>query len=285
MIKLLYIVGSSYSGSTLLGILLGKNKGCFNAGELKALGRATAANEICSCRKNISNCSFWSELLPLVDGTTSQPRIADWFSTTISLFYVSQSKLRQSSDDYALIAAIAQKAFNQQDGGLIIDVSKSLWRLDRLLKDPGLSIKTIWIRKTLPASIVSLTKRGRGFWSAAMQALLTDWVNRRFLRKHTPDYSTIWYERLATDPNAALAKLCEDIGIDREYANRGIRPFNELHLATGNKNTKLGLSSDQEIAVKLDPSWLRELTSTQRRFAVYLARRSGQPIETYFNSV
>jgi hypothetical protein len=118
-----------------------------------------------------------------------------------------------------------------------------------------------------------------------MQALLTDWVNRRFLRKHTPDYSTIWYERLATDPNAALAKLCEDIGIDREYANRGIRPFNELHLATGNKNTKLGLSSDQEIAVKLDPSWLRELTSTQRRFAVYLARRSGQPIETYFNSV
>ncbi|MDR8390255.1 hypothetical protein NC796_03825 [Aliifodinibius sp. S!AR15-10] len=64
-INVIYIAGNGHSGSTLLDIILGSNDECFSAGELKAITRDTIMQEYCSCKKIISDCEVWSEVIQL----------------------------------------------------------------------------------------------------------------------------------------------------------------------------------------------------------------------------
>lgn len=284
MTRLVFIVGSSYSGSTLLGMLLGQYKTYFNAGELKAFGRAEFRDESCSCGQTVSECSFWSALLPLTAETTKRPKFVDWISTILGLFIARKPASSNTGGDSKLIEAIAEKTFSAEESATIVDVSKSLWRLNKLLDDPHLTVKTVWIRKSLPASIGSLKKRGRSYWVAAAQALLTDWASRRFLEKQTPNYSTVWYEQLATTPEQTLANLSQQLTDSDQTFDSRKRPHNELHLSTGNDKTKEDLNAGKTIDVRLDPSWLQRLSTTQRNIAIRIAKRLRHPYEVYLDN-
>lgn len=67
-IPLIYIAGSSYSGSTLMDLLLGSHPGIESLGEAKKIaavqssgGEATA---ICNCGSPVVSCAFWRTVLP-----------------------------------------------------------------------------------------------------------------------------------------------------------------------------------------------------------------------------
>lgn len=64
-IKVIYIAGNGYSGSTLLDIILGSTKECFSTGELTFIKRDTIREEYCSCKKKISKCEIWSNIFDL----------------------------------------------------------------------------------------------------------------------------------------------------------------------------------------------------------------------------
>src|SRR5438552_555935 len=62
-LRVLYVGGAGRSGSTLLGLLLGKLPGFTFHGELRWLWHSVRAHdELCSCREPYPSCPFWREV-------------------------------------------------------------------------------------------------------------------------------------------------------------------------------------------------------------------------------
>jgi hypothetical protein len=69
-VKLIYIVGAQYSGTTLMSNMLGTAPEAFNIGEVNHLRQAlTNKKKICTCGERVQSCSFWSPILSIVDVT------------------------------------------------------------------------------------------------------------------------------------------------------------------------------------------------------------------------
>lgn len=58
--RLVYIMGPSYSGSTLLTLLLADHPQIATVGELKATSMGDISSYRCSCGELLTDCSFWS---------------------------------------------------------------------------------------------------------------------------------------------------------------------------------------------------------------------------------
>ena len=63
VIDLVYIMSPSYSGSTLLTLLLAGHPSICTVGELKATGMGNVDNYFCSCGNRIRQCAFWTRLV------------------------------------------------------------------------------------------------------------------------------------------------------------------------------------------------------------------------------
>jgi len=61
-VKLIYIVGASHSGTTLLGMLLGAHNKIATFGQLELTSMGDINKYICSCRQPILKCKFWSKI-------------------------------------------------------------------------------------------------------------------------------------------------------------------------------------------------------------------------------
>ena len=63
-VRVLYVMGHGWSGSTILGNLLGELEGFFHAGELRRLwGEALPSGAPCGCGAPIGDCPVWSKVL------------------------------------------------------------------------------------------------------------------------------------------------------------------------------------------------------------------------------
>ena len=61
--KVIYIMGTARSGSTILEILLSKGKGVFGAGELTSLIQdGFIENKPCSCDSSCADCNIWGKV-------------------------------------------------------------------------------------------------------------------------------------------------------------------------------------------------------------------------------
>ena len=60
-VNLVYVLGTSYSGSTVLGFLLGSSARVFSAGEMNFYNKGIQ-NETCSCGKINRECPFWKDI-------------------------------------------------------------------------------------------------------------------------------------------------------------------------------------------------------------------------------
>ncbi len=76
-IRVLYIMGTARSGSTILEILLAHGEGAFGAGELTALVQdGFIDNKACSCGKLFRDCEVWGRVAEELD--LSAEECAEW---------------------------------------------------------------------------------------------------------------------------------------------------------------------------------------------------------------
>jgi hypothetical protein len=77
--KVLYILATGRSGSTILGNVLGEMEGFFHAGELRTLwGQGLLQSRWCGCGVPVVNCSFWSEVLEVGFESVDAVKIYGW---------------------------------------------------------------------------------------------------------------------------------------------------------------------------------------------------------------
>lgn len=78
-INLIYILGTGFCGSTLLSLILGAQKGVLNLGEVWALEEDYYRNRLCTCGKNVRQCSYWQSIIKFYDTTIKHEKIDDFF--------------------------------------------------------------------------------------------------------------------------------------------------------------------------------------------------------------
>ena len=245
-----YVCGVGHSGSTLLDRLLGAREGAWSGGEVKrfspsrhethwhAKGWPAAVEEPCACgAARLADCPFWQAVDARLGAEGLRLAALDVYHPDSTVF---------ARDNEALFDAIAQES----GAGVVVDSSKDLVRLRRLLAETALPVVPVLVERRLEGVVASEARRGRpwlGTAAASGRALLGI---KRFLRGRP--HHALSYEALCDDAGSALAPLAEALGL-------GAAEARTPHLAFGNPMRLRPLGT-----VRRDDRWRAELTAAQR---------------------
>ncbi len=210
---ILFIGGSSYSGSTMLDMMLSNTKQGFSVGEVHALFRPYRPHHfkpICGCAT--PNCNIWE-------------------------------KIRDRGEQN-----LYQSVFNEfKSTEYIVDSSKNPYWIERQTKNAllqGYEVYNIVIWKNPVDFCSSMIKRNR-------KGCIKAWKNYyKLYMTIIENWTSISYKDLATDPALSLIKLCDSIGINYEtgmenYWNK------QHHTLFGNDSAKVHLfNSSNELEVE-----------------------------------
>jgi hypothetical protein len=167
-IRLIYILAASHSGSTLLAMLLGTHPEIITVGELKLTSLGNVEQYLCSCKKQIKKCPFWSDVVQEMarrgyrfdfsnlgtDFHSEMSSYVKWLLRPLHrgpiLEWARDSALTFSPTWRArfpriqeLNSVLIESICNLTGKKVIVDSSKVGLRLKFLLRNPALDVKVI----------------------------------------------------------------------------------------------------------------------------------------------
>jgi len=250
-LRVIFIASLSHSGSTLLDLMLNAHPDVVSVGELKQLGRFARFEKQgrrlrCTCgAASLFDCDFWSRVSALTDLAIGR---------TIRELNVEDYGDRDTfnEDNVALFQAIATVAGKSN----IVDSSKHVTRLARLLESPDLDVFPVFLLRDPKGQICSSQKSELG-----LVKLIGNYVrtNREIydLVKNRP-HAVVHYEELVSDPVQTLSVLMQELGLGFDPNQiRWAEP--ERHNVGGN-----GMRRSTSSELKLDEKWRDRFSLPQR---------------------
>jgi hypothetical protein len=280
-LRVVYVVGSSHSGSTLLALLADEHPEVASIGEtavkprIRREGRAT--QQPCSCGALLQDCAFWRRIFAamatrggegdvsrwghdyrfdnrwldlLLTRETSQPGLLAAREIVCQHLPMYRRRLaRIHRANVALIGAV----LSQTGKRIFLDSTKLLTRLTFLLAIPELDVKIVRLVRDARGFAASAKRRGLSIDRAARVWRNDQVAISRALSRLPADRSMmIRYEDLCTRPHETLDAL---------WAFCGVRPFtppvtvrSSDHHIIGNRMRTAG-----QITIRLDESWRTRL--------------------------
>lgn len=296
--RLLYILGPSYSGSTLLTFLIGQHPEVATVGELKAAVTGPVEENHCSCGARWDQCPFWQEVqdrMRTSGAAFSLEHFGTHFGRGSAVFrrlisasvrhpcfaWPSQLALKilpPMRQEWHTIVEQNRRLINVvlklQGGHVFLDGSKDPERLNQLLEADAWDIK-----------VLRLIRDGRGVTNSymkhncvSMTVAAREWVRTekacdRVLRRVSPaSLLTLQYEALCASVEETLAAIWVWAELEPPTPAK-MRPLGTMHIL-GNP-MRLGFRN----AIKLDQKWRTELCpvdlETFNRIAGSLNRLRG----------
>jgi hypothetical protein len=265
-IKVIYILGTSFSGSSIIGFVLGSNKKVFNAGELKFHNRLIKKRgETCSCGSNCLKCQFWEEIFRKSYNIYEQPNFFEKLKIIINTLLNRRIEIRKKYEDKKLLRAILQKAKKDNpETEYILDTSKSLWRLNYLIKQDYLDVNIIYLKRDIQGNVASFVKHRVGFFKGLCIYKLNNFLIQRWLKIHeNVNCIKVKYKRLCQSPNKQLKRIGNFLNLDYSTYEKKVRS-RKLHVPSGNKGTRSQFLKEFK-GLKYDNSWEKRLTKLQKR--------------------
>lgn len=296
-IKVIYILGSRFSGSTLVSLILGAQNRVLNLGEVWALESDYQRNRRCTCGSTVKQCPYWQKIIKRYS-----ERFADYQPGTLNfsdpkkygdmLFHrplIFQRLLHHFTNDPDIlfrpekVHQYAKKSYDFYDFALqehgnhcdtIVDSSKSLERLAILLQSGLFDIRVVFLARN------GLSLVGKDVYSSPPWKVLS-WIKTaektmrwvvlmkrclRMLAKLDQDrvYSTT-YEDFCSDASKVISEMCQKF--DVEYlpeslhkASLGFFKYDQ-HIYTG--NSLIDNFSDLEDITYID-AWSKMLSDKDR---------------------
>lgn len=260
--KLIYILGTSYCGSTILGYILGSIPEVFDAGELKFYNRLQAkGGEICSCGVNSLQCPFWKNIYNenySIYETSSNLEIANTICKI--LFGKKIKKTKHCHHEYQLLKCICSSLNNNTQ--YILDASKSLWRLQYLLTCSNINVKIIYLRRSIEGNVSSFKKHNKSFINATLTYKLNNILIKRYLKTNKLDHIKIEYNELCHSTNKVLKRVEQYLGVNYGNYKKNIRN-REYHVPSGNYGTRKQFLTNFN-GLSHDDSWKKRLNSIEK---------------------
>lgn len=274
MEKLLYIVGCTHGGTTLLHRFLGSQPAIINLGSVANLRRVAAKNSSknCSCGLSLRACRFWRGIETRLHNETGR-KLHD-------LNVNSRDPEVFAADNLQFLKAVSDASGKE----FIVDSSRTAWRLRQLYKALGPDkVVPIHIFRTPEAQINSWARK-----NAKRDSFIKNNINPystkqilTYYRAHIMGLRAaksfeqglvIDYESLCENPARALEPLLELLGqsLDQaKLANWGTVPH---HVLGGNRMLRNTTSE-----IRLDDGWKSELSPSR----AILVRTACMPIYQY----
>ena len=283
-----YILAASYSGSTLLAMLLGSQEEAITVGEMRAPSLDQPDSYLCSCGEPIKKCKFWSD----VSAGMARRGIADFDITNAQLSIhdaknpflhrvlepLPRGPVLEAARSVALAISPAWPAhlrnMHLRNSALVevlreitgtkvvIDSSKIALHLKFLLKAPKLKIKVIWLVRDGRAVTTSMLGHGmqRSTRRETVAAAALSWKRNneaaeRVLAEMPKDqWMFLQYEALCRQPEETLRGLCKFLGMDTRRIVLDFRA-KQQHLLGNDMRLKSGSE------IRLDERWRTALSA------------------------
>ncbi len=254
--KILYLMGTGRSGTTILEILLSNNPGIFGSGEITYIFKdGFLNNEICSCGNHALDCSFWKNVYQRCNwkrteltSINSLFREIEWHTGFPKLFLnlIPPKKMSRYRDLNQKLFEAVQTASGQN---IIIDSSKYAGR--------GLALSSLFPEKV---KILCLTRSPRGLLQAFQKEAAEEQKPKGLIATFLYDTYVLFccrlvairtrqkichirYDDLMDDYVGVLYKIKNRLGLNFSAVQEKIEYHNLLdvgHIVTGNRLRKKG---------------------------------------------
>ncbi len=265
---MVYIVGNSFCGSTLMGFLLSAQPDIIYLGELKI--KTWLKERSCSCGHSLDTCPFYTDFFKTFNEAKKslfedvRPR------SVFNLLFRSDKIISKNAivKMESLYHSISERvAHFYPDARCIVDTSKSIWMLNGWLHTSlAKDIKIIWITRPLKPSMASFTKRGFKFYHSLLSILVNNLLTSYFLKWNKLDFLKLDYTRFYEefDEVAKSTSVFLNIPIPSVYQNH-----NNHHVISGNSFTKKEFTGHFN-GFRKDEEWKSQLTKNQKRILSWL---------------
>ena len=307
-IRYVYVLATSYSGTTLLSLLLDSHPRIVSIGEVDNIIQNFPADPPypCSCGRAISECEFFTRVRDLcgregveLDLQNFQVRLGarlprtarrllfgSAFGSALELGWVVQSRDRllghlpmyrqHVKQVFDRNISIARASLEVSGKGLFVDSSKAVARVPHLLRRPDIDLRLIHVVRDVRAVASSALKRE---WEQAGAGNMA----RYWVRTHKAAlrlgalagedrYFRFRWEDFCAAPEVVLDRICEFLGV--EPVDLVSRVNAETHHVIGNR-----IRLQPVRPIRSDEAWREALEPSQRaaaeRYAGELSRSFG----------
>lgn len=255
-VRVAYIAGSSFSGSTLLGLILGGAQEVFYCGEINQYRRAAWRSRpvACTCGSEYGECPVWSRVYAdLPHGRDLNP--SPGFSRANLRLLLSillpgrrRSSPRKTTEYGAVVEAIRRHAAPVTDEPLwIVDSSKTLEALDALRRSANVDLRVIHLVRDGRGVAASCRKRGRSPLAAMAAWTLVNTALLLYTRRNDIPCLRVDYRSFCENGDAAVAEIRRFL--DLEGAAGDVLPpvrRGSYHLMQGNREVRKLASGESE---------------------------------------
>jgi hypothetical protein len=262
--RIVFVAGISFSGSTLMGLMLGSQPGIIFGGELKDYKRRMqsqirGSGSFCSCGGARETCPFWSVVQERY-GAETELSPAPGFSLKnlflgIKLLLGIGLKRHETTAHGSLLKSIYAVAREQYpDTRYVVDTSKSIANLDAISRTPGIEVSVIHLIRDGTAVAGSYKKRGSELlygmttWSVG-NLFIWLYIKRRKLKSIRVDYRS-----LCLGDEATYRALNEFLGTDLKLETATELIGNtQYHIVSGNGKVRRSATDFQGIRYAESP--------------------------------
>lgn len=239
-VRVVYIAGAGFSGSTLLEQALSQVDGCVSVGEpYRPLFEPYWPEMTCGCGELFRDCPFWQAVLDDAYGdaqaaTRERLRVLGKGMVAHSV----RSAFTHSSPPHSLRAAFREigslmepmyRAVQARTGAdVIVDASKAaLWGLG-ILAAPGIELDVVHLVRE-PRGFALSNSRPHDHWPPGTQTIprgpirsYANWdvsnLEAEYLARRARRSKTVLYDTFARQPEATLASIVEMLGLHAKGA-------------------------------------------------------------------
>lgn len=301
--KLIYILSPSFSGSTLLTMVLAQHPRVATIGELKGTAMGRLEEYYCSCGKQIEQCDFWRQLTTSLAGEGLDFSLANfgthfgavtpirhrilaaqirgaWFERLRKLAIQLVPGLKKEfqrllQQNYRAMRRICEL----QNGEFFLDASKDPQRLLYFNESGKFDLYVIQMCRDGRAQCNS--RREKRLEPVEFTGAVTEWLSTiRQMNYVVSKFSqgrvlTFKYEEFCLDPNRIIDQICHWLNIDQLEVNwSSIDLKCSQHHIVGNR-----MRTRDRIVIKLDEAWRDKVTEEEltefERLAGHVNRALG----------
>ncbi|NEO53883.1 MAG: sulfotransferase [Okeania sp. SIO3B5] len=301
--KVIFIMSSGHSGSSLLSLILGSHPDCFSAGELVGLPNRYRQQKPIDCVNMTSE--FWEKTF----GEKGLYELASVLGNTRLNKYIPlkfEKKIRQIFKKDEIFNPYSFMFSKLENKKVIIDASKAYpWIGEKVQAEEFTSgrVETYLIHLVRDGRAV-VNSYFRKYPHRDMAKMATEWVEKTKLRndffeKFNPERRIeIAYEQLASNPHQTVEKICNFVNINFvpsmiEYwqydhydisGNEGayslIRRYRGQEIENEKRQKIHGdYYKNMDITIKLDLRWQRELSPEKLEVFESIAGETNKPFE------
>lgn len=286
------IASTSYTGSTLLAILLGAHREIATIGELTGVGRKYDADTFeCSCGAMLKECEFFRAVRERVVSKGGEFNYQDFQTRFYGLerrllrqfLYGSlgNGALEVARDSLRKLFPKAEKNIDlwKRQNGLFIesvleecgcrvflDAAKQRSRIEFLSAIPNNRFKVIHLVRDVRGYVNSARKNaGQDLRPAAKHWAHTHREIARIAERFKIERKVVRYEDLCADTLLSLNEIFSFLGLEKQECYH-FAP-EELHLFGNRMRLK------RDVEIRLDESWKQELSNRDAAIALKIGER------------